>query len=339
MFPPGATASSAGAFITLAADVAVMAPNTSIGAAHPVSLGMGGGPEATDEVKKKKVENYAATFVESIAGRRHRNAEWARSAVIDSTAVTSEKALALNVIDLIAGALPDLLKQLDGRTVGGKTLSTAQADVFEVHMTAREQLFQALWRPEVMFILMLVAIYGIIGEMTNPGAILPGTFGAIALILVLYMSAILAINAAGLALIGLALTLFIVDVFAPTHGILTVGGIVSFFTGSLMLFDQNDASWRLSLAYIIPATALTAAFFIFVAGAGWRAQFGPVQSGREAMIGKKADALSRIDAGGGAVLFEGEHWRAVSEMPIESGQCVEIFAIEGLTLKVKPRNQ
>jgi membrane-bound serine protease (ClpP class) len=337
--PSGASAGSAGAFISLAADLAVMAPNTSIGAAHPVSMGMTGGSEKPDDVMKKKMENYAATFIESIADRRHRNVEWAKSAVMESEAVTAEKALELKVIDFIADTLPDLLQKLDGRTVGNHTLQTAKADLVEIHMTARERFFQALWRPEVMFILMLVAIYGLIGEMSNPGAILPGIAGAIALILALYMAAILPVNGAGLALIGLGVSLFIVDAFAPTHGILTGGGIVSFFIGALMLFDRSDAAFQLSLAYIIPATVVTAAFFIFIVGAGWRAQLRPAQSGREAMLSKTAGALSRIDAAGGSVFFEGEYWRAVSEMPIESGQTVEIIGLEGLTLKVKPKNQ
>src|SRR6266566_5055841 len=154
--PSGASAGSAGAFITLAADVAAMAPNTSIGAAHPVSIGLGGDAEKTNEVMKKKMENYASTFIESIADRRHRNVEWARSAVIDSQATTAEKALDLGVIDLIAKDVPDLLQKLDGRTAGDKTLITAKADVFEIHMTAGERSFQMLWRPEVMFILMLI---------------------------------------------------------------------------------------------------------------------------------------------------------------------------------------
>ena len=188
------------------------------------------------------------------------------------------------------------------------------------------------------FVLMLMVIYGIIGELSNPGAILPGIVGAIALILLLYMSAILPLNTAGLALIGLAVALFIVDVFAPTHGILTGGGIISFFLGALMLFDRGDASFRLSLAYIIPATVLTAAFFILIAGAGLRAQFRPVQSGRETMVGKTVGAISRIDAGGGKVFIEGEYWNAVSETPAESGQTVEVIGVEGLTLKVKPKN-
>ena len=174
---------------------------------------------------------------------------------------------------------------------------------------------------------------------SNPGAILPGVVGAIALILALYMSAILPVNTAGLALMGFAVALFIVDVFTPTHGVLTAGGIGSFFLGSLMVFDRNDAAFQLSLAYVILATVLTAAFFIFIVGAGWRAQFQPVQSGREAMLGKTPGALSRIDAGGGKVFIEGEHWNAVSDTPVEAGQTVEVIGIEGLTLKVKPKNQ
>ena len=337
--PAGASAGSAGAFITLAADVAAMAPNTSIGAAHPVSIGVGGDLGKTDDVMKKKMENYASTFIESIADRRHRNVEWARSAVLDSKATTAEKALDLGVIDLIAKDVPDLLQKLDGRTAGDKTLNTAKAEVFEIHMTAGERSFQMLWRPEVMFILMLVVIYGLIGELSNPGAILPGVVGVIALILVLYMSAILPVNTAGLALIGLAMALFIVDVFAPTHGILTGGGIISFFLGALMLFDRSDAAFKLSLAYIIPSTLLTAAFFIFIVGAGLRAQFRPVQSGMETMPGKAAQAISRIDASSGKVFVEGEYWNATSETPVESGHPVEIIGLEGLTLKVKPKKQ
>lgn len=339
VFPSGASAGSAGTFITLAADVAAMAPNTSIGAAHPVSIGMGGTTEKTDDSMKKKMESYASTFIESIADRRHRNAEWARSAVIQSTTATAEKALALHVVDLIAGDLADLLKQLDGRTVGEGKLNVAKAEVLEIGMTAGERFFQVVLRPEMMFVLMLMVIYGIIGELSNPGTILPGVVGAIALILVLYMSAILPVSTAGLALIGLSLALFLVDVFAPTHGILTGGGIVAFFLGALMLFDRGDASFTLSLAYIIPATLLTAAFFIFIVGAGLRAQARPVQTGIEGMLGKTADAVSRIAADGGKVFIEGEYWNAVSQMPIEPGQSVEIVAVDELTLKVKPKKQ
>src|SRR5436190_1468814 len=247
--PPGAKAASAGCFLTIAADVAAMAPDTSIGAAHPVSMGPGGA-EKTDDVMKQKLENAYSSYIESIAEKRGRNAEWAKSSVRESASVTAKKALELKVIDLIATDLPDLLKQIDGREINGKTLQTAGAKIVEIPMAIREKLFQALWRPEVMMILMLAAIYGIIGELNNPGAILPGVVGGIALILALYMAAILPVNVAGLALIGLALALLIMDVFATTHGVLTFGGIIAFFLGALMLFNRADPAFRLSLTYL-----------------------------------------------------------------------------------------
>ena len=335
--PSGANAGSAGCFITLAADIAAMAPNTSIGAAHPVSIGggAGGGEEKTDDVMKEKLENFAVSYIEAIAEKRGRNVEWAKASVRDSDSITAETALATNAIDLIATDMADLLKQIDGRKVGEKTLKTADATVVDIPMILRERVFQRLWRPEVMFVLMLVAIYGIIGELSNPGAILPGTVGAIALILVLYMSAILPVNVAGLALIGLAIVLFVIDIFAPTHGILTGGGILSFLLGALMLFNRADPSFRLSLAYIIPGVLLTTAFFLFVVGKGLRAQSLPVGAGRETMIGKVVPALMAIDASNGKVFIEGEIWNAVSEEPVEKDAPVEVVAIEGLKLKVK----
>jgi membrane-bound serine protease (ClpP class) len=334
--PSGANAASAGCFITLAADVAAMAPHTSIGAAHPVNMG-GGGEQKMDDVMKQKLENYASTYIEAIAEKRGRNVEWARDSVLKSESITAEQAVDMKVIDLIAKDMPDLLNQLNGREVNGNSLETAGAKVAEIPMAMRERVFQLLWRPEVMLLLMLAAIYGIIGELSSPGAILPGVVGAIALILALYMAAVLPINIAGLALMGLAVTLFIVDVFAPTHGILTFGGIVAFFLGALMLFNRGDPAFRLSLAYIIPATVVTALFFIFVVGAGLRAQLLPVRSGKETMLGKTAPALAHIDAHGGKVFVEGEYWNAVSEAPIEPGQPVEIVGIRGLTLQVKPK--
>ena len=333
--PSGANAASVGCFITLAADVAAMAPHTSIGAAHPVSMG-GGGEQKLDDVMKQKLENYASTYIEAIAEKRGRNVEWARNSVLKSESITAEKAVELKVVDLIAGDLPDLLAQLDGRDVNGKTLRTVGAKVVEIPMVARERVFQLLWRPEVMLLLMLAAIYGLIGELSSPGAILPGVVGAIALILALYMAAILPINLAGLALVGLAIVLFIVDVFAPTHGVLTFGGIVSFFLGALMLFNRSDPAFRLSLAYIIPATVITALFFIFVVSKGLGAQMLPVRTGKEAMVGKTAPALIHIDSQGGKVFVEGEYWNAVSDTPIEPGQLVQIVGMTGLTLKVKP---
>jgi membrane-bound serine protease (ClpP class) len=334
--PSGAKAGSAGCFITLAADVAAMAPNTTIGAAHPVSVG-GGEAQKQDDVMKQKLENFYGTYIETVARKHGRNAEWAKSSVRESAAITSEKALDLNVIDMIARDVPDLLKQMDGREVKGKALKSEGATIAEIPMVLREKVFQMLWLPEIMLILLLAAIYGLIGEVSNPGAILPGVVGAIALILFLYMSSVLPVNVAGLALVALAVVLFIVDVYAPTHGVLTFGGIVAFFLGVLMLFNRADPAFRLSLAYIIPATVITAAFFIFIVGAGLRAQFLPVRVGKETMVGKTVPALVRIDSTGGKVFIEGEYWKAVSDVPVEAGRQVEVTGVNGLTLTVKPK--
>lgn len=333
--PTGANAASAGCFITLAADVAAMAPHTSIGAAHPVSFG-GGGEQKLDDVMKQKLENYASTYIQTIAEKRGRNVQWARDSVLKSESITAEEALETKVIDLVAKDMPDLLAQLNGREVDGKALATSGATLREIPIATRERIFQLLWRPEVMLLLMLTAIYGIIGELSSPGAILPGVAGGIALILALYMASILPINLAGLALIGLSVMLFTVDVFAPTHGVLTFGGIIAFFLGALMLFNRADPAFRLSLAFVIPATAVTALFFIFVVGTGLRAQRLPVRTGKEAMLGKTAPALVHIDSQGGKVFVEGEYWNAVSDTPIEPGQEVRIVDIAGLTLKVRP---
>jgi len=202
-------------------------------------------------------------------------------------------------------------------------------------MSVREGFLALFLSPEVMFVLMLVVIYGIIGELSSPGAILPGVAGAIAVILVLCLSAALPINIAGLALIVLAIVLFIIDVYTPTHGVLTGGGIIAFFLGALMLFDRSDPAFRLPLPYVIGGTALTACFFLFVVGAGLRAQRLPVRTGREMMLGMATPAVGRIDSTGGRVFVEGEWWNAVSETPIESDEPVEIVGIDGLTLKVK----
>lgn len=335
--PAPARAGSAGVFITMAADVAAMAPYTRIGAAHPVEIGASGETETPDETMKTKIENDTAAFAESIADKRHRDAAWAVASVRQSVSITAEQALATNVIDLIANDVPDLLKKLDGRKVDGHVLHTANATVVEIQMNAWERFSQLFLRPEVMFILMLMVIYGFIGELSSPGAILPGVVGAIALILVLYMSAILPVNIAGLVLMGLAVLLFIADTYATTHGVLTTGGIIAFFLGAMMLFNHAAPGYHLSLRWIIPATVVTALFFIFIVGKGIRAQFRPAQTGKDAMIGKTVNALSRIDSSGGRVFIEGETWNAISPVPVETGQAVEVTAVDGLTLKVKPK--
>jgi membrane-bound serine protease (ClpP class) len=334
--PSGANATSAGCFITLASDVAAMAPNTSIGAAHPVAIG-GGGAEKVDDVMKQKLENFTVSYIETIAQKRGRNVEWAKAAVRESANITAEVALATNVIEMIAKDVPDLLRQLDGRTVKDQVLKTATAEVWRIPMTTSERVFQMIWRPEVLMILMLIAVYGIIGEVSNPGAIIPGVVGVVALILVLYMSAALPVKAAGIALVVLAVGLFIAEAFTPASGVLTGGGIISLFFGLLLLFDRADPLFRLSLKFIIPATIITAGFFIFVAAAGLRAQRLPVKAGAETMIGRIAPALTAITAESGKVFLEGSYWNAVSETPVAAGESVEIVQLDGLLLKVKPK--
>lgn len=336
--PSGANAGSAGVFITLAADVAAMAPNTSIGAAHPVAMGAPGG-EGPDETMVKKLENFAVSYIEAIADKRGRNVEWAKSAVSESASITSEKALEIGVIDLIADDTTALLAAIDGRKVRGAALRTQGAAVEEIPMVLRERVFQTIWRPEVMFLLMLVAIYGLIGELSNPGAILPGVVGAIALILALYMAAVLPVNIAGIALIVLAVGLFVLDAVTPTHGILTTGGVIAFFLGAIMLFDSVEPAFRLSMAMIIPATLITAAFFIFVVGAGLRAQRLPVRAGVEALRGREGLAISDVGSGGGRVFVDGEDWKAVSEDAISKGNAVEVLDVRGLSLIVKNKNK
>lgn len=333
--PEGAMAGSAGVYITLAADVAAMAPHTTIGAAHPVELQ--NESETTNSVMMQKIGNAYTKVMQTIAEKRHRNVEWAKSSVTDSKAITSEEALKMKVIDLIATNVPDLLQKLNGKKIGDKVLKTAGANVVEIPMSAGEKFFQIFWQPEVMMLLMLIAIYGIIAEMSHPGAILPGVAGALALILLLYMNSTLPLNIAGVALILLAIALFVTDIFAPTHGVLTGGGVIAFFLGLLMLFNHAPVGYRLPMTWIVSATIVTAAFFIFFVSKGIRAQFLPKRSGAETMVGKIVAAKTKIDSTGGKVFIEGELWNAVSETPIEENQNVEIIGIEGLTLKVKPK--
>ncbi len=333
--PAPARAASAGTYITMAADVAVMAPYTRIGAAHVVGMN---GEGDTNSIEWTKLENDTAGFARSIAAKRGRNETWAEAAARQSVSATAEEALSSNVVDFLADDVPDLLKKLDGRKVRDTVLKTAGAQIVPIPMSARETFLQLILRPEVDFVLMLVVIYGIIGELSSPGAILPGVAGAIALILVLCLSAVLPVNVGGLALIGLALVLFIIDVYAPTHGVLTGGGIIAFFLGALMLFNRADPAFHLSLSYVITGTLVTALFFLFVVGAGIRAQRMPIKAGRETLLGKVAPAAQRIDASSGKIFIEGEWWNAVSDAPIESGQSVEIVAIDGLTLKVKAKS-
>ncbi|WP_138431045.1 NfeD family protein [Fodinibius saliphilus] len=330
--PEGARAASAGTFITMASHIAVMAPTTTIGAASPVQMGGG----QSDTVMQKKIFNYSESFIESIANRRNRNAEWARSAVRDGKSITAEKALEINVIDYITDNKDELLTLIDEEIINGDTLQTQKATINNVPPNLAEKFLGFIIRPEVMLILTMIAIYGIIGEVTNPGAIVPGVAGIIALILVLYASAAMPINIAGFALIGLAIILFIAEAFTPTFGILIAGGAVSFFLGALMLFQDLPKSMELSWAWLIPATILTTLFFLWIVTEGIRVQFSNNHTGKESMIGKRAEVVDDIDDSTGRIFIQGEYWNAKSKHSITKGEICEIKNIEGLTITVEP---
>jgi membrane-bound serine protease (ClpP class) len=339
--PPGARAASAGAYIAMAADIVAMAPGTNIGAATPVQLG--GMPEGeTSTTMERKIVNDAAAFMQSLAQKKGRNVQWAEDAVRKARASSAEEALKLGVIDLIANDLQDLLSKLDGRQVikdGEKfLLKTKGAPISKQNMNWRERLLLLLTDPNFAYLLLLLATYGIIFELSNPGAILPGVVGAIALILALYSLALLPINWAGLALMVLGIGFLLAEVKAPTHGLLGVGGAISFLIGSIMLFE-NVGYRKISLGLILSMTILTTLFFLFVVTAGIKAQFRAKAVGREAIVGRIAEARSDLNPTG-LVFLEGELWRAEStEGFIEKGSKVKVVAMRGLTLQVKKEKE
>jgi membrane-bound serine protease (ClpP class) len=336
--PPGGRAASAGVFITMAAHIAAMAPGTNIGAAHPVAMGGG----EMDKEMKAKVENDAAAYIKSIAEKRGRNAKWAEDAVRKSVSVTEKDAVALKVVDMMAEDVPSLLKQIDGREVvtgsGKHVLRTKDATVKEVSMGMRLKILNALSDPNIAYILMLLGIYGLIFELSNPGAIFPGVVGAICLILAFYAFQTLPINYAGLLLLLLGLILFIAEIKVPSYGLLTIGGIISMILGSLMLMKTDAPFFRISWAVIIPSVATTALFFVFVVGMALRAQRARPLTGAEGLVGVTGVAQTDI-APHGTVLVHGELWEAVSDEVIKEGENAVVKAVDGLRLVVKRSNR
>lgn len=334
--PEGANAGSAGTFITLAAHIAAMAPATNIGAASPVSMGGG----EMDTVAQKKIFAFSESYIETIAERRDRNAEWAKSAVRDGDSITADHALEINVIDLMAEDLDELLRLIDGMEVEGKSLHTDGASQNRIPQNFAEIFFSFLLRPEVMLILTLVAIYGIIGEVTNPGGIVPGMAGAIALILLLYGVAAMPVNIAGFLLIGLAILLFVAEAFTPAFGLLIAGGAVSFFLGALMLFQDLPEEMQVSWYWLVPATLLTVLFFAWIVTSGIKAQFRGKFSGLESEVGRVAEVTDRITPEiEGRIFHNGEYWRAESEEVIEEGDRCVIIEFQGLKAIVKSKTK
>lgn len=335
--PSGARAGSAGVFITLAAHIAAMAPGTNIGAAHPVGLG----GEASDSVMADKATNDAAAFARAIAQQRKRNVRWAEEAVRRSISSTEREALRQRVIDLIAPSLDSLLQALEGRPIelpsGTKVLHTAQTRVENVPMNWRQRLLALLSDPNIAYLLLLLGIYGILFELYNPGAIVPGVVGAISLILAAYALQMLPINYAGLALIIVAIILFLLELKVTSYGLLTLAGIASLFLGSVMLIDSPMEFMRISWSVILPTVLGSVVFFTWVLGKGLQAQLRRPRSGGEGLLGLTAEVVERITPEKrGRVRLLGELWWASAQQVLEPGTRVRIVARQGFLLSVEP---
>ena len=331
--PSGGRAASAGVFITLAANIAAMAPTTHIGAAHPVQM-----QGKMDETMEKKAVNDLAAFVRGIAEKRGRNVKWAEDAVRNSVSITETEALKDKVIDLVAPDVAALVKALDGRTVdlaiGKRTLKTSGAEVITIKTGFRDKLLTIISNPNIAYILMILGFYGLYFELSNPGAILPGVAGSICLILAFYALQTLPINYAGLMLIILAIALFIAEAFITSHGVLGIGGTIAMLMGSVMLIDSPAPSLQISWAVILPAVALSSILFIITVTLAVRVHRDKVDTGREGMIGLEGEAKTDVHVSG-QVFVHGEYWNAWSVEPIATGERIRVEAIEGLKLRVR----
>jgi membrane-bound serine protease (ClpP class) len=333
--PTGARAASAGVFITMAANVAVMAPGTHIGAAHPVTLG-GEGKES--KTMAEKILNDTVAFIKNIAKTRGRNVDWAEKAVRKSVSITEDEAVKLNVVDFVSSDLHALLTNLDGKVIKfdgvTRTLHTKGVQPKTIQMSWSQKLLAVISHPQIVLYLLMLASLGIFFELSNPGAILPGVVGGISLVLSLYALQVLSVNYAGLALIFFAFILFIAEIKVVSHGLLAVGGIISLFLGSIMLFDTQEAYMRLSLGVIIPTVLVTSAFFIFAMTMAIRARLKKPTTGMEGLIGEVGITSSPI-APEGKVSIHGEFWNVTSDQPIEKGEKVQVVGGTNLKLKVK----
>jgi membrane-bound serine protease (ClpP class) len=335
--PSGSRAASAGVFITLAAHIAAMAPGTNIGAAHPVGIG-----EKMDKTMLEKATNDAAAYIKSIAEKRGKNIKWAEDAVRKSTSATEKEALKENVIDLVVEDINSLLDEVNGKKVQTtweeKVINTKNAVVIREEMGLRHRILNLISDPNIAYILMLLGFYGLFFELTNPGSLFPGITGAICLILAFYAFQTLPVNYAGLLLIILAIILFILEVKIVSHGILTIGGVISMIIGSLMLFESPAPFMKLSLSIILPAVIITALFFTVTLGLAFRAYKRKPVTGSEGLIGERGIAVTYITEDRGMVALHGERWSAFSDEPISKGEKIIVESVSGLKVKVKKSN-
>lgn len=360
--PEGARAASAGAYILLASHIAAMSPATNVGAATPVSI-IGETPapkkmpkigeEAEDsesdnashepaDAMTQKVVNDSVAYIRGLAEKRGRNADWAELAVREADSITSEKALELGVIDLIAENVGDLLEKIDGKSVEvnnrEQVLNTSGLETERLEPDWRSELLSVITNPTIAYLLLLIGVYGLILEGYHPGAIVPGVVGAICLLVALYAFQMLPVNYAGLALIVLGIILMIAEVMAPSFGALGIGGIIAMVIGSIILLDTDVPGYAISRALI---SSIAIAGSLGLMGIVWfavRARKRPVVSGREQLIGAIGTALEDFEREG-EVFVHSERWHAVSESAVHADQAIVVTGLDGLTLKVSPEHR
>ena len=332
--PAGSRAASAGVFITLAAHIAVMAPTTHMGAAHPVQMG----EKKVDKTMMEKILNDTVAYIKSIARKRGRNEIWAEKTVRESVSITEKEALKLHMIDFISNDVDQLLSQIDKREIklDGKTkvLKTKGIKIKVLPMSFRYRFLDKISNPNIAYILLLLGIYGIFFELSNPGAIFPGVVGGIFLILAFFALQMLPINYAGLALILLGVIFFIAEIKVISHGLLAVGGTISVLIGSVMLIENPTQYLRISWSVILPAVIFTAIFFLFALSMAIRAHRKKPTTGKEGLVGEKGEARTDIMPEG-QVFLHGEIWNAISDESIKKGEMVKVVSTEGLKIKVE----
>ncbi|MGB9699197.1 MAG: NfeD family protein [Thermodesulfobacteriota bacterium] len=336
--PSGARAASAGVFITLAADIAAMAPGTNIGAAHPVAVGGG----RIDRTMSEKIVNDAVAYIQSIAEKKGRNVKWAAQAVRESVSIRETEALRIKVIDLIAKDLNDLLEKVHGKTIekprGEIKLATKGLKTNLLEMGFRERFLAVLSNPNIAYILMMIGLVGLYFELSNPGAIFPGVIGGICLILAFFAFRTLPVNYAGVMLILLGVFLFVAEIKIASYGLLTIGGLVSLALGSIMLFESPIPALRASLYVIIPTVIVTGAFFAFAVTMAIKAQLAKPATGAEGLVGEVGVVQTPLRPEG-KVFVHGEIWNAYAEETIEVGEKVRVIKTEGLKVKVEKIKQ
>ncbi|MFA9421266.1 MAG: nodulation protein NfeD [Gammaproteobacteria bacterium] len=345
--PQGARAASAGTYILYASHIAAMAPATNLGAATPVQIGGGIGIPKPDKpadkqddsaepvvnAMEKKSVNDAAAYIRSLAKLRGRNMEWAEQAVREASSLPAHEALQMNVIDLMADNVADLLQKIDGRQLlvqGHKIeLETASISIEEIQPDWRNRFLSVITDPNVAYILMLIGVYGLFLEFYSPGGIVPGVAGAISLLIALYAFQVLPVNYAGLALIGLGMVLMVMEAFIPSTGILGIGGVVSFVVGSVILMDTESEAFQIAVPLIIAVAAFSVLLLVMVFGMLIRSRRVALVSGESAMLNEKAEVMEDF-VERGLVRVHGELWQAVTEQPVKKGQLIPIKAINGL---------